>query len=44
MDLDFRNVFSGLSEVEDDTTDGILAVKFIIGLDFASTRSCPDSC
>ena len=34
----------GLDEVEDDTTDGILAVRLIIGLDFDVTRSSPDSC
>ena len=34
----------GLNEVEDVTTEGILAVKFIIGLDFALTRSSHDSC
>ena len=34
----------GFDEVEDDTIEGILAVKFIIGLDFAVTRSSPDSC
>ena len=34
----------GLTEVEDDTNDGVLAVRFIIGLDFAVTRSSPESC
>ena len=44
-DLDFRSISSpGLDEVEDDTTDGILAVRFIIGRDFAVTRSSPESC
>ena len=38
------HVFPGFDEVEDDTIEGILAVKFIIGLDFAVTRSSPDSC
>ena len=38
------HVFPGLDEVEDDTTDGILALRFIIGLDFAVTRSSPESC
>ena len=38
------HVFTGFDEVEDDTTDDILAVKFIRGLDFAVTRSSPDSC
>ena len=37
-------VLKGFDEVEDDTTEGILAVKFIIGLDLAVTRSSPDSC
>ena len=36
--------FPMLNEVEDDTTEGILAVKFITGLDFAVTRSSPDPC
>ena len=31
-------------ELEDDTTEGILAVKFITGLDLAVTRSSPDPC
>ena len=44
QDLDFRHLFPGLDEVEDDTTDGILALRFIIGFDFAVTRSSPDSC
>ena len=45
QDLDIHTrVLSGFYEVEDDTTEGILAVKFIIGLDFAVTRSSPDSC
>ena len=43
-DLDFRTISSQGFEVEDNTTDGILAVRFIIGLDFAVTRSSPDSC
>ena len=33
-----------VNEVEDDTTDGILALRFIIGFDFAVTRSSPDPC
>ena len=41
----FRNVSSpGLTEVEDDTTDGVLAIRFIIGFDFAVSRSSPESC
>ena len=44
-DLDFRNFFSpGFAEVEDNTCDGALAIRFIIGRDFAVTRSSPDSC
>ena len=31
-------------EVEEDTTEGILAVKFIVGRDLAVTRSSPDPC
>ena len=31
-------------EVEDDTTEDILAVKFIISLDLVVTRSSPDPC
>ena len=34
----------GFDEVEEDTTEGILAVKFIIGLDLAVTRPSPDPC
>ena len=45
MDLDFHNFSSPvLLEVEDDTNDGVLAIRFIIGLDFAVTRSSPESC
>ena len=44
MDLDFHNFFTGLTEVEDDTNDGVLAVKCIISLNFAVTRSSPESC
>ena len=35
---------TGQTEVEDDTLDGTLAIKLIIGLDFAVTRSSPDCC
>ena len=43
MDLHVRNISSrGLTEVEDDTNDGVLAIRFIIGLDFAVTRSSPE--
>ena len=34
----------GLTEVEDDTFDGTLAIRLIIGRDFAVTRSSPESC
>ena len=37
-------VLPGFDEVEEDTTEGILAVKFIMGRDLAVTRSSPDSC
>ena len=33
-----------LTEVEDHTCDGVLAIRFIIGRDFAVTRSSPDPC
>ena len=42
-DFDFHN-FSGLTEVEDDTFDGTLAIRLIIGLDFDVTRFSPESC
>ena len=32
------------SEVEDDTNDSVLAIRLIIGRDFAVTRSSPESC
>ena len=38
------SLFPGLNEFEDDTTDGVLATRFIIGFDFDVTRSSPDSC
>ena len=31
-------------EAEEDTTESVLAVKFIIGRDLAVTRPSPDSC
>ena len=37
-------LFPGHTEVEDGTCDGVLAIRFIIGLDFAVTRSPPESC
>ena len=37
-------LFPGLTEVEDDTCDGALAIRFIKGRDFAVTRSSPESC
>ena len=33
-----------LTEVEDDTFDGTLAIRLIFGRDFAVTRSSPESC
>ena len=44
QDLQFHTSPPQFDEVEDDTTEGILAVKFIIGLDLAVTRSSPDPC
>ena len=45
QDLDIHTrSFPGFNEVEEDTTEGILAVKFIIGLDLAVTCSSPDPC
>ena len=32
-----------LTEDEDDTNDGVLAIRFITGRDFAVTRSSPES-
>ena len=43
MDLDFRNICPRLDEVKDDTNDGVLAIRFIIGLNLAVTRSSPES-
>ena len=37
-------VLPGFYEVEDDTTEDILAVQFIIDLDFTVSRSFSDSC
>ena len=37
-------VFPGFDEAEEDTNEGVLAVKFIIGRDLAVTRPSPDSC
>ena len=42
--LIFISCLPGFDEVQDDTTEDILAVKFITGLDFAVTRSSSDSC
>ena len=44
QDLDVHTRSSRFDEVEEDTTEGILAVKFITGLDLAVTRSSPDPC
>ena len=42
-DFDFHSFSSpGLTEVEDDTSDGVLAIRLIIGRDFAVTRSAPE--
>ena len=37
-------VLPGFDEIEGDTTEGILTVRFIMGLDLAVTRSSPDPC
>ena len=37
-------VLPGFDEVEEDTNEGVLAVKFIMGRDLAVTRPSPDSC
>ena len=34
----------GFDEAEEDTNEGVLAVKFIMGRDLAVTRPSPDSC
>ena len=34
----------GFAEAEEDTNEGVLAVKFIIGRDLTVTRPSPDSC
>ena len=45
QDLDIRTRSSpGFDEAEEDTNEGVLAVKFIMGRDLAVTRSSPDSC
>ena len=45
QDLDIQTRSSpGIEEAEDDSAEGILAVKFIMGRDLAVTRSSPDSC
>ena len=43
-DSDFHNFFTGLSDAEADKVEGALAIKLIIGLDFAVTLSSPQSC
>ena len=43
-DIGSLRLFPGLTEVEDDTFDGTLAIRLIIGRDFAVTRSSPESC
>ena len=43
-DFDFSYlVFTRLSDAEDDRAEGALAIKLIIGFDFAVTLSSPDS-
>ena len=45
QDLDIHTRSSpGFDEAEEDTNEGVLAVKFIIGRDLAVTRPSPDSC
>ena len=34
----------GFDDAEEDTNEGVLAVKFIIGRELAVTRPSPDSC
>ena len=41
--LTFVSGFPRLSDAEDDRVEGALAIKLIIGLDFAMTLSSPDS-
>ena len=43
QDLDIH-ILPGFAEAEEDTNEGVLAVKFIIGRDFAVTRPSPESC
>ena len=45
QDLDIHTRSSpDLMRAEEDTNEGVLAVKFIMGRDLAVTRSSPDSC
>ena len=45
QDLDIHTRSSpGLMKLKEDTTEGVLAVKFIMGRDLAVTRSSPDFC
>ena len=44
QDLDPYEVLPGFDEAEEDTNEGVLAVKFIMGRDLAVTRPSPDSC
>ena len=45
QDLDIQyEVLPGFDEADENTNEGVLAVKFIMGRDFAVTRSSPDSC
>ena len=43
LDIPYED-FPGFDEAEEDTNEGVLAVKFIIGRDFAVTRPSPESC
>ena len=45
QDLDIHTRTSpGLLKLKKNTNEGVLAVKFIIGRDFAVTRPSPESC
>ena len=45
QDIDIHTRSSpGFDEAEEDTTDSVLEVKFIMGRDLAVTRSSPDPC
>ena len=45
QDLDIHTwSLPGFDEAEEDTNEGVLVVKFIIGRDFAVTRPSPEFC